>query len=330
MFKKIFNDEAGVSPIVATLVLVVVAIAGAAAVGTIMGSFSSDVSDSASAGDAMAASSTTLRLAGSTTVTPVAELIAEAYMDTRDITVDVQEGGSDAGISGALNDLIDIGMASKDVTKADYPDIEKHTIGYSAVVVIANCAGINESTNVSMADLATMYTDADADGKTTVSTSLGGTIDPTGSSTTLTLFQRSDASGTEETFAKALDGTVFETDKDMDSSDAVGASGNQGVLDKVIATTDSIGFVDYGFAKDASGVSIVAIENFGPVEESDIKGVLRGDDTLYNEDLTRPLNFLTNGEPSSLEKDFIDFAMSPGSIPYFKECGYYARTQIDY
>ncbi|WP_407282344.1 substrate-binding domain-containing protein [Methanolobus sp. WCC1] len=329
MFKKIFNDEAGVSPIVATLVLVVVAIAGAAAVGTIMGSFSSDVSDSASAGDAMAASSTTLRLAGSTTVTPVAELIAEAYMEDRDINVDVQEGGSDAGISGALNDLIDIGMASKDVTKADYPDIETHTIGYSAVVVIANNANINESNNVTLTDLRFMYENASA-GKITLATpSAGSQLAIAGSGTEFTLFQRSDASGTEETFAKALGGEYY-NDKDVDDSSAIGASGNQGVYDKVAGTANSIGFVDYGFAKGSTEVTIIAIDNFGPVTESDIKGVLRGDDTLYEEDLTRPLNFLTNGEPSSLESDFIDFAMSPGSIPYFTECGYYARTQIDY
>jgi len=40
LFKGFFKDTRAVSPIVATLVLVVVAISGAAAVGTIMGTFS--------------------------------------------------------------------------------------------------------------------------------------------------------------------------------------------------------------------------------------------------------------------------------------------------
>jgi len=48
---KFFNNDEGVSPIVATLVLIVVAIIGAAAVGLIMGTFSSQVSDQANAGD---------------------------------------------------------------------------------------------------------------------------------------------------------------------------------------------------------------------------------------------------------------------------------------
>ena len=93
LFKGFFDDTRAVSPIVATLVLVVVAISGAAAVGTIMGTFSSDVSGEANTGELALASSTEILIAGSTTVQPVSELLAEAYMDDHQgIKVTVQGG----------------------------------------------------------------------------------------------------------------------------------------------------------------------------------------------------------------------------------------------
>ena len=68
--KKRMNHDMAVSPIVATLVLIVVAVIGAVAVGTIMGTFSSDVSKQANAGQAASASQTQVLVAGSTTLQP--------------------------------------------------------------------------------------------------------------------------------------------------------------------------------------------------------------------------------------------------------------------
>jgi phosphate transport system substrate-binding protein len=337
MFKKLFNDEAGVSPIVATLVLVVVAIAGAAAVGTIMGSFSSDVSDQASAGQTADASATVIRVAGSTTVAPVAELLAEDFMIANEgVIVDVQEGGSDAGISGASNDLIDIGMASKPVSEDDYPAIQTHTIGYSAVVVIASPELGLDKMNFTAASLNALYTNAGTDGAVTVAAS-GSTGNLTNTSgQNAVVYQRAEGSGTEETFAKYLGGT-FGSDKDVDSSKAKGATGNAGVLAAVVDETNAIGFVDYGFAKSVGDeVDILTPYGYDPVDEDHIKDALRGKSTEYPNSqsspygLTRPLNFLTHGTPSSLEQSFIDFAMNPGNIASFTEVGYYARTEIDY
>ncbi|SFM25455.1 substrate-binding domain-containing protein [Methanolobus profundi] len=320
LFKKLFNDEAGVSPIVATLVLVVVAIAGAAAVGTIMGSFSSDVSDSASAGDATSAASTELLIAGSTTVQPVSELLAEAYMaDHSGIKVTVQGGGSGAGITSTKLDIIDIGAASKDVdTVNEYPSLQKHQIGGSAVVVITN--GVLEGYNTTQSELFAIY-DNCTSGKSYYAIS-GNNFTSATSGTQITVFQRSEASGTEETFAKYLGGD-FEDAKDVDESEAIGAVGNAGVLAAVEDTTDSLGFVDFGFAVSSETVTIVGVDGYNDVDEDAVLDCLAGEDT-YQEDLTRPLNYLTNGNPSTVEQSFINFAMSPAATEYFEEVGYFS------
>src|SRR5208283_4862293 len=92
---KRMNNEMAVSPIVATLVLIVVAVIGAVAVGTIMGTFSSDVSKQASAGQASTASQTQLTIAGSTTIQPAMQLVANDFMAANPgYKISVQGGGS--------------------------------------------------------------------------------------------------------------------------------------------------------------------------------------------------------------------------------------------
>src|SRR5271157_3398249 len=103
------KHEAAVSPIVATLVLIVVAVVGAVAVGTIMGTFSTQVGKQANANGAADASATTLLVGGSTTMYPVINTLAPWYASNHSgFSVNVQQGGSGAGISGTANGILDI------------------------------------------------------------------------------------------------------------------------------------------------------------------------------------------------------------------------------
>jgi phosphate transport system substrate-binding protein len=330
MFKKLFNDEAGVSPIVATLVLVVVAIAGAAAVGTIMGSFSDDVGNDMKNPE-IGVTSGELLIAGSTTVQPVSELIAKAYMDEHPgVKITVQAGGSSVGIASTGNDMVDIGSASKYVSDSDlnkYPDLQTHTIGGSAVVVITNAADPgNTSATLSNAELETVY-DADTSNGDTIAFDDG-----------VIVYHRSEGSGTEETFGKYVntDGTknvdAAVADTAFSNASTVStAQGNQGVLDAVATTANSIGFVDYGFAKDDDRVTIVPITGHVDYDIKEaVKDSLADEDssTHYEIELCRPLNYITNGEPSDLESDYIAFAMSPGSLDFFHDAGYYALVEL--
>ncbi|MDI3486953.1 MAG: phosphate transport system substrate-binding protein [Methanolobus sp.] len=341
MFKKLFNNEAGVSPIVATLVLVVVAIAGAAAVGTIMGSFSSDVSDQASADTAATGASTELIVAGSTTVQPVSELIAKEYMaNNPGVKITVQGGGSDAGIASAGMGIVDIGAASKfmgDSSKTKFPELEQHTIGGSAVVVITNAADpANATATVSQMAMEAIYDD-DAT-----------TVNATVFDNNIIVVQRSEGSGTEETFARWARGDSKLSDTDDTKANNVNGSlssldneiGNQGVLDKVATTANAIGFVDYGFAKDDDRVIILPISETkagtvtatGDNVKAAVKDVLAGNSmtttSKYEYALCRPLVYLTNGETSSMVNNYLNFAMSPAALECFHDAGYYGITEL--
>src|SRR5271157_589468 len=98
---KFFNNDEGVSPIVATLVLIVVAIIGAAAVGLIMGSFSNSVSKQVNNQNVAGNAATTLNVGGSTTCQPIVQTMATMYMGNHTgMVINVQGGGSGAGVTG--------------------------------------------------------------------------------------------------------------------------------------------------------------------------------------------------------------------------------------
>ena len=309
-------NESAVSPIVATLVLIVVAVVGAVAVGTIMGTFSSDVAEQTNVGDVGGASSAEILIAGSTTVQPVSELLAESYMNAKQgVKVTVQGGGSGAGIASAGMGIVDIGSASKHLPDADaakYPDLNEYVIGGSAVVVIVNENNTVTDNNVTKDALLALYE--------------SGTPLPDDTNIT-TAYHRAEASGTEDTFSKWLTGSDGGIDG-YTNPKLKTATGNAGILAAIQGNTDgtAIGFVDAGYAFGADDIEILAID-LQEATDKNILAALKGDDT-YPSDLTRPLVYLVNGNPSAVVKDFINFAQSPGAIEQFHEAGMYSIVEF--
>jgi phosphate transport system substrate-binding protein len=322
-----------VSPIVATLVLIVVAVIGAVAVGTIMGTFSSDVSKQANSGDAAGASSTEILIAGSTTVQPASEELAKTYMEAHPgVKITVQAGGSGAGVSSVGMGIVDIGSASRaisDAEKTSYPDLNTYQIGGSAVVFITNDAAT--IANATKAELIDAYANQSFTGNLS-------TIDGA--------YQRSEASGTEDTVSKYLLGS----DTAMNSETAVtGQVGNAGMLNAVKAdatTPFKLGFVDLGYALDSTGAEVSGIDII-PVIDSAVTGqtvtkakVLTAlkenkqgltkttQSDSYPVDLVRPLNYMVKGTPSSVVKNYITFCQSPGSVDEFNAAGMFGLSEF--
>lgn len=302
-------NESAVSPIVATLVLIVVAVVGAVAVGTIMGTFSSDVADQTNAGDVAGSASAEVLIAGSTTVQPASELLAKAYMAKKPgVKITVQGGGSGAGVTSVGMNIVDIGAASRPVKDDEfkkYPDLKVYQIGGSAVVLI--CSDDLTLTDVTRDDIKNAYEN--------------GIFEGTLASVT-TAYARAEASGTQETFLEWLG------DKNLKLHDDIkGATGNAGVLAAVAKADGAIGFVDFGYTDGAEGIKIVDLADYEPATSKTIAKALAGGDT-YPNGLTRPLNFIVNGNPSAIVKDFINFAQSPAAVDLFHEAGMYSIVEF--
>ncbi|MDD4079801.1 MAG: substrate-binding domain-containing protein [Eubacteriales bacterium] len=81
-----------------------------------------------------------LTVGGSTSVAPVMELLAEAYMEYNpDAVIEVQSTGSSAGVTGALDGTYDIGMASRALKDSEMEKgAEAIVIGTDGIAVVVN------------------------------------------------------------------------------------------------------------------------------------------------------------------------------------------------
>jgi phosphate transport system substrate-binding protein len=343
---KHMNNDMAVSPIVATLVLIVVAVIGAVAVGTIMGTFSTDVSKQANSQGASTAAGTHILVAGSTTVQPASILLAQAYeKNHQGIQIDVQGGGSGAGIAAAGQGIADIGASSSALTAANlatYPDLKASQIGARAVVWIVN-------NNTQVANIVTQ-----PNLKAFVNGAAGATLttSPAASPAIDTLVQRSDASGTEST-AASYAGATGSGDNAFDNVAITtkAMSGNPGVVAEIQSNNagNEIGFADLGYIIDNNGAvkataskcHILQLDTYTFADgthlradaltaaKNKINGVAYvAGATTYPQALTSQLLYVTNGNPSSIVKDFINFAQSPDGGVQVQAAGDFANSEL--
>lgn len=82
-----------------------------------------------------------LTLAGSTSVSPLIEKLVDAYKELNpDVTVEVQETGSSAGITSAEEGVCDLGMSSRELEGDEVSALKSTLIAKDGIVVIVNKA----------------------------------------------------------------------------------------------------------------------------------------------------------------------------------------------
>ncbi len=78
-------------------------------------------------------------VAGSSSVTPVMEKLAEAYQAVNpDATIEIQMSDSTAGMTGAIDGICDIGMASRELKDEEAAQLKGLAIAQDGIAVIVN------------------------------------------------------------------------------------------------------------------------------------------------------------------------------------------------
>lgn len=100
----------------------------------------------------------TIRLAGSTSVAPVMEVLADKYKELNEgVTIEIQQTGSGAGIQSTIEGVCDIGMASRELTDEEVSeDLDSQEIALDGISIIVNKANTVE--NLSMEQLMKIFT----------------------------------------------------------------------------------------------------------------------------------------------------------------------------
>ncbi|MDD1708996.1 MAG: phosphate ABC transporter substrate-binding protein [Methanoregulaceae archaeon] len=231
---------------------------------------------------------TSIKVTGSTTVLPIAQMAAESYMGTHP-TADIQVtgGGSSVGVQAAGEKTADIGMSSRDVKSDEltrYPDLVITTIGKDAVAIIVNPS--NSITSLTTAQIKDIYA-----GNYTNWNQVGGP------DMTIVVVGRDSASGTREYFTSSIMGETKYVRTMLEKNS------NGAVKQTITQTPGAIGYVGLGFIDNR--VKAVKIDTNGAVVEPTVDNVLSGEYPL-----SRSLYMITNGQPDGLAKAYLAFILS--------------------
>ena len=246
-----------------------------------------------------------ITLKGSDTVLPLAQAEAEEFMlANSEKSVSVTGGGSGVGITALIDGEVDIATASRemkpdeiDAAKAKGINPVEHTIAYDGISVIVNPQ--NSVYNLTFSQLRGIYNGTISNWK-----EVGGQDRP------IVVISRDSSSGTYEYFKEAvLQGDEYR-------ADALTQPATGGIVGEVAQNPNAIGYIGVAYLDNTVKALNLDAGNgsIAPTSENIISGAYP---------LSRPLYFYTNGEPSGLTKEFIDFVLSETGQTIVSDVGYF-------
>lgn len=275
------------------------AVAAAAALTACGGSASSAAASSTSAAAGSAASSTAAALSGnvaaggSTSMKNVIAALTEGFAEVEPgVTVSYDPTGSGAGITGAADKTLDIGLSSRALKDDEKADVEGTTIALDGIAIIVNNASKVEDLTVDQ--LKQMFT-----GEITNWSEVGGDDGE------IVLIGREAGSGTRDGFESIVD--VKDSCKYAQELTATGA-----VISAVEANPLAIGYASLSAVGDT--VKMVTVGGVECSEET-VK------DGSY--EVQRPFVFVTNKSVALSEQaqTFFDFATSADAADLIRTAG---------
>ncbi|MCL2752394.1 MAG: phosphate ABC transporter substrate-binding protein PstS family protein [Firmicutes bacterium] len=245
-------------------------------------------------------------VAGSTSVQPYAELLAEAYeKQYRGVKIDVTGGGSGAGIMSVQNGNAAIGMSSRDLKPAEqallWPAVE---IAKDGLAVIVHPKNPVWETGLTMSQIRDIYM-----GKIRNWDELSGFGDWKARTARrhaeIHVITREDGSGSRGAFQELVMGKGADGKDNRIKSKAIVQNSNGAIRYLVADNPHAIGFVSLALVevKEAGEkeVKALALDGVDATPENVKTGTYK---------LSRPFLFITKDEPKGLAKEFIDFVLS--------------------
>jgi phosphate transport system substrate-binding protein len=230
-------------------------------------------------------------VAGSTSVMPFTEKLAEHFMiDHPQFVIDVQGGGSTAGIQACINNTVNIGMSSRQL-KQEETILREIVICYDGISIVVHPR--NPARAMTMTQVRDIFSGKIRNWKEF------GWVDRRIDAVT-----REEGSGTRGSFEELVM-------KGTEINDAIMVQDSNGSVKEVVATDPyAIGYISLGLVDQR--VRGLTIDGVIPSVEN-IK--------LKRYRIVRPFLFLVHGETSANAKTFIDFVLSSDGQKLLKKEG---------
>ncbi|MDD3315786.1 MAG: phosphate ABC transporter substrate-binding protein [Syntrophaceticus sp.] len=222
-----------------------------------------------------------ITIAGSTSVQPLSEELASAFMEqNQGVEINVAGGGSGAGIKAAQEGTADIGASSRELKDEEKPDLNEAVIAKDGIAIVIHKD--NGVENLTIEETQKIFAGEITDWK-----------DVGGESGSINVFTREEGSGTRDAFEEIVMG-------DAKISTKAGVQNSTGAVRTAVAgDVNSIGYISLGSLDES--VTAVKIDDVEPSDETIQDGTYK---------VARPFLYLTKGEPEGVVKAFIDFVMS--------------------
>jgi phosphate transport system substrate-binding protein len=223
-----------------------------------------------------------VKLLGSTSIQPFAEELGREYeKQNPGRKIQVEGGGSTAGVQAVTDGLADIGTCSRELKPDEAPQFNQVTIARDGVAVVVHPA--NPVNGLTIDQIRNIFS-----GKIKNWKEVGG------GDAKILLVTREEGSGTREAFLHLVMG------KDQIDRGALSQGSNGNVKTVVMGDKAAIGYMSLG--QVGKELKALRVDN----EEATHEGVLTG---KYK--LARPFLFITKGPPNPNAQAFIDYVLSP-------------------
>ncbi len=245
-----------------------------------------------------------ITVSGSSSVAPLMEVLAAAYMDklaadddsSNDVEIEVITSDSGTGVSDAQSGRNDFGMASRDLKDNEKETVTPKQIATDGVALIVNTS-VTDVTDVTGAQVYELYANG---------TAIGGLS---------AAISREDGSGTRDAFdslIKSADGAEL-ADLEKFADCVSEETGTGAVKTQVSGNAAVLGYISLGSVDNT--IKTLKFEGV----EATAENVKSGD---YK--LSRPFNIVYTSEDalSDKAKAFIDFIMSAEGQTIVEEEGY--------
>lgn len=229
----------------------------------------------------------TITLIGSTSVTPTAQALADAFTEKETgIKVEVQGVGSSAGIKASDDGSADIGMSSRNLKDEEKElGIEEYIIAYDGIAIVVHPS--NEVSDLTAEQISKIYK-----GDITNWSEVGG------KDAVIEVISREEGSGTRGAFEELMG---LESDEGtLVKQDATISDGNGAVYASVAQKETSIGYLSLSYLDEK--VKTLKADGVEPTVENIKAGTYK---------VSRPFLMLTKGEVSDVAQAYLDFVFSP-------------------
>jgi phosphate transport system substrate-binding protein len=249
---------------------------------------------------------------GSDTIVNLALAWAERYQSLHpNVRISVTGGGSGTGIASLINGTVDLANASRQIKAEEVEDAQsngiepvEHIIARDAIAVIVNPENpVNELTLKQISDI---YS-----GKINNWTEVGGDDRP------IVRLSRETNSGTHVYFLETVLRLGNSDDKTLFATNTLLLPSSEGIVAEVRQNPNAIGYDGLGYVPHDLKMIAIAEEEGGAYVLPSIPTV---NDKTYP--IARDLYMYTDGEPTGIVKEYLDWILSVEAQEIVAELGF--------